>query len=48
VLRITEGNRTFVDWWAESGVFPADEQKVVDRVKERHLSPRLSRQSPNT
>ena len=33
MLRITGGNRTFIDWWAEFEVSAADEPKGVDQVK---------------
>jgi hypothetical protein len=33
LLPITETDRTFIDWWAEFGVGPADEAQVVDQVR---------------
>lgn len=33
LLPITEGDRTFIDWWAEFEVSAADEAKVVDQVQ---------------
>jgi hypothetical protein len=33
VLPVTEGNRTFIDWWAEFDVGLADEARVVDQVR---------------
>ena len=33
VLPITEGNRTFIDWWAEFGIKPEDEERIIDQVK---------------
>jgi hypothetical protein len=30
---LTEGDRTFIDWWAKFEVFAAAEPKVVDQVK---------------
>ena len=33
VLPITEGDRTFIDWWAEFGIKPEDEERIVDQVK---------------
>ena len=32
-MPITEGNRSFIDWWAEFEVSPADEAQIVDQVK---------------
>ena len=33
LLPITEGNRSFIDWWAEFEIAPADEERIVDQVK---------------
>ena len=33
LLPITEGDRTFIDWWAEFGIDPKDEERIVDQVK---------------
>lgn len=30
---VTEGERTFIEWWAEFEVGPADEARVVDQVR---------------
>jgi hypothetical protein len=31
---ITEDNRTFVEWWAEFGVAPADEERMIRQVRD--------------
>jgi hypothetical protein len=33
LLPITETDRTFIDWWAEFDVGPADEVRIVDQVR---------------
>ena len=33
LLAVTEGQRTFIDWWAEFEVSAADHDKVVDQVR---------------
>jgi hypothetical protein len=33
LLPITEGSRTFIDWWAEFEVSPADHNRIVDQVQ---------------
>jgi hypothetical protein len=33
VLPITEGDRTFIDWWAEFEIAAADEARIIDQVK---------------
>lgn len=31
---VTEDGRTFVEWWAEFGVDPADEERIVAQVRD--------------
>ena len=33
LLPVTEGDRTFIDWWAEYEVAPADHDQVWDQVR---------------
>lgn len=33
LLPITEGNRTFIDWWAEFEVSAVDHDRIVDQVR---------------
>ncbi len=31
---ITEADRTFVEWWAEFDVAPADEERMIKQVRD--------------
>ena len=31
---VTEDNRTFAEWWAEFGIDPADEERIVAQVRD--------------